>query len=113
VVGYKYPIGGNIDNERTAMPKPIEAITPQEVHARRLEKQLESIEQLNKATTMINGRLNLLERGVEEDFSFIREGFNHDILDALASRFANAGWHVEVYRNQGVDSGLIILWPQE
>jgi hypothetical protein len=88
----------------------VKAITPEEVSARKLEKQVVNMDLLNKATTMINGRLNLLERGSELDFSFVREGFNLDILDALAARFLSVGWEVEVYRNASVDFGVLISW---
>lgn len=93
------------------MPSIVKAITPDEVNARRLEKELVSIEQLNKATTMINGRLGLLDRGGELDFSFVREGFNHDILEVLAARYRSAGWQAEVYREMAQDFGVIISWP--
>jgi len=94
------------------MPRIIQAITPDEVTARRLERELINVEQLNKATTVINGRLNLLKQGEELDFSFVREGFNHDLLDALAARYTSANWQVEIYRgDMGQDFGILINWP--
>lgn len=93
------------------MSRIIAAITPEEVNARRLEKEVADIDQLNRATTMLNGRLGLLLPREELDFSFIREGFGHNLLDALAARYQAAGWDTHVYRGEmGQDFGLIISW---
>jgi hypothetical protein len=93
------------------MPKIIEAIDPEEIRQRRLVAKITDLETMNRATTMLNGRLALLSERETLEFSFTREGLPHTILRDLGDHFRSKGWEVLVYDDPTSDLGLVIGWP--
>jgi hypothetical protein len=60
---------------------------------------------------MLNGLLDHLPEGGEQEFSFTRQGLSYKILDALVERYRNEGWEAYAYK-EDYDTGIVVAWPK-